>query len=468
MNTPFTPPYPKPHQNKSSFLLRFLRGWHSWLHVLFEKSYTMKMGHIHQRGLDLYMVNEPLWVRRILVENASRYPKHQLMHEILEPLLGNSIFTTNGPVWERQRRLVDQAFAQARLQAVFPKMASAVEAMLQRLDQNAATAAPFEIDGEMTCVTADVMFRTILSEQLEQSDAQSIYESFLRFQSHAQRAAILSFYRLPTFFPKRSSRSAAATIRSILSKIIAKRFEQTRAGSPQPQDILAGLMEAVDPVANDRFSYEEITDQVCMLFLAGHETSASALAWSLYLLSHAPETAAKLRAEVLREIGDRPFKYGDTHRLKKTWNVFREALRLYPPVGFFVREASETHEIRDKTVAKGCPILISPWLLHRHRSLWKDPDAFNPDRFETDEGKQSAREAFIPFSAGPRVCVGAAFAAQEAVLILASIVRRFEILPDPTHTPEPVGRVTIRSGNGIRLRLSPVDQALQGPLLSQS
>jgi cytochrome P450 len=425
--------------------------------VLFEKSYSMKMGHIHQRGLDLYMVNEPLWVRRILVENASRYPKHQLMHEILEPLLGNSIFTTNGPTWERQRRLVDQAFAQARLQAVFPKMLDAVEAMLQRLDPASQSSAPLEIDGEMTCVTADVMFRTILSEQLGQADSQAIYESFINFQAHAQKAAILSFYKLPTFFPKRSSRKSAATIRSILSKIIARRFEQTRNGAPQPQDILAGLMEAVDPVANDRFSYEEITDQVCMLFLAGHETSASALAWSLYLLSHSPETIQSLRAEVQREVGQRPFKYGDTHRLKKTWNVFREALRLYPPVGFFVREASETHEIRDKTVSKGCPILISPWLLHRHRSIWKDPDVFNPERFETDEGKQSAREAFIPFSAGPRVCVGAAFAAQEAVLILASIIRRYNILPDTSHTPEPVGRVTIRSGNGIRVRFQPVD-----------
>jgi cytochrome P450 len=464
----FTPPYPRPHKSKSSLLLRFFRGWHSWLHVLFEKSYCMKMGHVHQRGVDVYMVNEPSWVRRILEENASRYPKHPLMHQILEPLLGSSIFTTNGPVWERQRRLVDQAFAQARLQMVFPRMTQAVDAMLERLDLAAeplGTGNPgrsFEVDAEMTCVTADVMFRTILSERLEENDAHAIYEAFLDFQNQAQKAAVLMLYRLPAFFPRRASRKSAQKIREILSRIIARRFASVRQAGEipledreaLPQDILAGLMEAVDPVSQDRFTYEEVTDQVCMLFLAGHETSASALAWSLYLVSHSPEIQERMVAEIRREVGEGEFAYGDTRRLRLVWNVFREALRLYPPVGFFVREAAETHEIRDKKVGKGCPILLSPWLIHRHRELWERPDVFDPDRFDTLEGKESTRCAYIPFSAGPRVCVGAAFATQEAVLVLASIVRRYHITPEETHQPEPVGRVTIRSGNGIRVRLS--------------
>lgn len=448
----FTPPYPTPHKSKSSFFLRFLRGWHSWLHVLFEKSYCMKMGHVHQRGMDVYMVNEPSWVRKILVENASLYPKHDLMHQILEPLLGQSIFTTNGPVWERQRRLVDQAFAQARLKAVFPLMNDAVSALLERLDP-VANGESFEVDGEMTRVTADVMFRTILSETLEQVDATSIYEAFLDFQNHAQRAAVLLMYRLPAFLPRRACRRSALKIRSILSAIIAKRFQALERGEPLPQDLLTGLMEAVDPVEGNRFTYEEIVDQVCMLFLAGHETSASALSWSLYLLSHSPEIQDRMLTEITREVADRPFQYGDTRKLRLVWNGFREALRLYPPVGFFVRAAAETHVIRDKEVAKGCPVLISPWLMHRHRELWERPDEFDPDRFDTVEGKESARCAYIPFSAGPRVCVGAAFAAQEAVLTLACMLRKYEVLPDEDHTPEPVGRVTIRSGNGIRVRL---------------
>jgi cytochrome P450 len=299
------------------------------------------------------------------------------------------------------------------------------------------------------------MFRTILSQPLEQTDANAIYKAFLSFQNQAQRAALLLLYGLPAFFHKRASRKAAATIRSILAEIVQNRFALAEQNLPLPRDILTGLMEAEDPLQNDRFSYQEVLDQVCMLFLAGHETSASALSWSLYLISNAPDIQARLFDEVAREVGSREFQYGDTHRLKLVWNVFREALRLYPPVGFIVRQAAQTQEMRDKQVKKGCPILISPWLLHRHREHWDQPDLFDPDRFNSETGKESVRCAFIPFSAGPRVCSGAAFATQEAVLVLAALIRRFQILPDPDHLPKPVGRLTVRSSNGIRLRLLP-------------
>jgi cytochrome P450 len=400
------------------------------------------------------MVNEPSLVKRILTSEAALFPKQDLMHQMLEPLLGSSIFTTNGPVWERQRRLVDQALTQSRLQTVFPSMLQSVGHLLSRLDP-LANGRSLEIDAEMTCVTADVMFRTILSQPLEQTDANAIYKAFLSFQNQAQRAALLLLYGLPAFFHKRASRKAAATIRSILAEIVQNRFALAEQNLPLPRDILTGLMEAEDPLQNDRFSYQEVLDQVCMLFLAGHETSASALSWSLYLISNAPDIQARLFDEVAREVGSREFQYGDTHRLKLVWNVFREALRLYPPVGFIVRQAAQTQEMRDKQVKKGCPILISPWLLHRHREHWDQPDLFDPDRFNSETGKESVRCAFIPFSAGPRVCSGAAFATQEAVLVLAALIRRFQILPDPDHLPKPVGRLTVRSSNGIRLRLLP-------------
>jgi cytochrome P450 len=447
----FTPPYPKPHKNKSSLLWRFIRGWHSWLHVLFEKSYCMKMGHVRQGGTDVYMVNEPSLVKRMLISDSAHYPKHDLMHSLLEPLLGNSIFTTNGPVWERQRRLVDQALTQGRLETVFPKMLQSVENMLLRLDP-LADGRSIEIDAEMTYVTADVMFRTILSKPLEQAEARAIYDAFLTFQNQAQRAAVLRIYRLPAIFQTRACRKAADRIRSILAGIVQNRFQSREKGDSSALDILSGLMEAEDPENQDRFSYEEVLDQVCMLFLAGHETSASALAWSLYLISHNPDIQSRLVKEISTEVGERDFQYGDSRKLKLVGNVFREALRLYPPVGFIARQAAQTHPMRDKEVKQGCPVLVSPWLLHRHREHWDRPDDFDPDRFDTAQGKESAKCAFIPFSAGPRICAGAAFATQEAILVLASLVRRFELLPDASHEPKPVGRLTIRSSNGIRVR----------------
>lgn len=450
----FSPPYPQPHQSKSSFLLRFVRGWRSWLDVLFERSYRMKMGHYRQPGLDIYMVNEPKQVRKILVEQPKAYPKHQLMHRMLEPLLGNSIFTTNGEVWERQRRILDQAFEQARLRLVFPLMKASVADMLTRLDR-VADGQSFEVDGEMTFVTADIIYRTILSEKLSAEDAHSIFEAFLEFQHHAQRAMVLMMYKLPAWLPRRASKRSAEQIRSRLAELIATRFQAHERGEGgQHQDILAGLMQAKDPVAGDSFSYPELVDQICMLFLAGHETSASSLAWSLYLLSRSPELQARIVDEIRSVVGDREPEFADIKKLRLTWDTFREAMRLYPPVGFFVREATEAHTLRDKQVKEGSPILVSPWLIHRHRELWERPDEFDPDRFATPSGQASTKQAYLPFSMGPRVCIGAAFATQEAVLILASIVRRYQIEADTRHEPQTVGRVTIRSDNGIRVRLS--------------
>lgn len=449
----FKPPYPTPHKTKSSFFLRFLRGWQSWLDVLFEKSYSMKMGQFSQPGMTAYMVNDPDWVKKILVTNPKAYPKHQMMHRMLEPLLGNSIFTTNGAVWERQRALVDQAFAQARLRLVFPLMIESVEDMLERLDK-VADGRSYEVDGEMTHVAADIIFKTILSKSLDAESANTIYEAFIEFQHYAQKAMMLMIYHLPPYFATRASRKPAKKIRKIIATLIAKRYEERANGMDgHHKDILSALMDAKSPSDGSQFSYDEMVDQICMLFLAGHETSASALAWSLYLLSKCPDLQIKILDEINEKVEQKSIGYADVKRLDWVTDTFRESMRLYPPVGFFVRSAAKDECIRDKDVKEGSPILISPWLIHRHREMWDDPDVFAPERFRSESGKASLKCAYIPFSKGARVCIGAAFATQEAVLTLASIVRRYEILPVENHTPRVVGRVTIRSDNGIRIKL---------------
>lgn len=451
----FIPPYPKPHRSKTSFLMRFFRGWNSWLDVLFEKSYTMKMGQIRQPGLDIFMVNDPAWVKRILVDEPKKYPKHRIMHRMLEPLLGNSIFTTNGEIWERQRRLVDAGFGQARLRLVFPLMTAAIDDMLGRMRQVKA-GEPYEVDPEMTHVTADVIFRTILSETLTDKAAHEIFEAFNDFQVHAQRALMLSVYKLPTYFSERASKKAASKIRPVIADVIAKRYAEKQAGIDQHyEDILAGIMEAVDPVAHDSFTYDEMVDQICMLFLAGHETTASSLTWSLYLISNCPDLQNAMRAEIEKIAPNRDFYFEDIKHLNVTTNVFKEALRLYPPVGFFSREATEDHCIRNKDIKTGSALLVSPWLIQRHSDHWQDPHAFIPERFDTEAGKESCKHAYLPFSKGPRVCTGQGFAMQEAVLILASIVRAFEIGKVENHIPKPVGRVTIRPDNGVKVTLTP-------------
>lgn len=448
----FKPAFPQPHDSKTSFIKRFFRGWNSWLDVLFKRSYTMKMGHIRQPGLDVFMMNDPSLIKKILVDEPAKYPKHRLLHEVLKPLLGNSIFTTNGAVWARQRRLVDAGFGQARLRVVFPYMLSAIDEMLERLGKE--TDKEYEVDAEMTHITADIIFRTILSENLNESSAYEIFEAFNEFQLHAQRTMMLKIYHLPTFFADRACKRAANKIRPVIAKVIAKRYQEKESGSSKRyDDILEGVMNAVDPINNDSFSYEEMVDQICMLFLAGHETSASALTWSLYLISNCKDLQERMLAEINEIAPGRDFEFEDVKKLNVTMNVFREALRLYPPVGIFSREAAEDHCVRKKEIKKGSAVMVSPWLIQRNPDYWDDAETFDPDRFETASGQAAAKCAYIPFSKGPRVCTGQAFAIQEAVLILASIVKQFEIDKVVHHVPKAVGRVTIRPENGVKIIL---------------
>lgn len=455
----FKPPYPPPLEKRASFLTRFIRSRKCWISTQFEGSYRMKMGHVRLPGMDSYVFNEPEQVKRVLKGEWEKFPKSCLMHRVLEPLLGDSIFTTNGAVWKRQRRLMDIAFGQARLKQVMPLMAQAVSVMLERFDPLAEKSGVLAADVEMTHVTADIIFRTILSRELDGDDALAIFEEFNRYQEASAGMATLVMFHLPVWLSPglewfRAKRSAKK-IRSFLQEIILQRYTAYQQGeADSSSDILGALMEARDPEDGSAFNFKELVDQIAMLFLAGHETSASALSWALYLIAACPDVQQRMADEVRAAVGDSDIEFSDIKSLRTTWNVFRETLRLYPPVGYFSRQAAETHCARDKTIRAGSSILISPWLIQRHRQLWDDPDGFDPDRFEREESKEAIKQAYLPFSQGPRVCIGAAFATQEAILILANLVRRYRFETLPEHVPEAAGRLTVRPVNGVRLRLS--------------
>lgn len=459
---PFCPAYPTPRQHKASGLLMFFSARRSWLDALYERSYRMQMGEVHLPGLDLYMVNEPTLVRQVLTNAGDNFPKSALLGEALQPLLGESIFTTNGAQWQRQREMMDPAFAQARLNVAFPVMREATDAMLMRLAA-LPDGAEHDLEVEMTHVTADIIFRTIFSEPMAGPDAHRVFDAFSRFQAQVPRLM------LPSLFGKRwlrwpwdawRSRRAAREIRGLLEKLVRPRYEAHHAGCPTTrQDILASFLDARDPDSGEPFSFEALVDQVAMLFLAGHETSASALTWATHLLAQAPDVQARVHTEVTAQLGTRAPELGDMKALPLTRNVFRETLRLFPPVGFMARQTSRGCPMRKKQVPAGATVVVAPWLIHRHRDLWPEPDAFNPDRYDGDASREALKQAYLPFGMGPRVCMGAAFALQEATLILAQLVRRYRLEAVPGHVPQPVGRLTIRSANGVRLRLFRRDAA---------
>ncbi|MEL7081650.1 MAG: cytochrome P450, partial [Pseudomonadota bacterium] len=210
------------------------------------------------------------------------------------------------------------------------------------------------------------------------------------------------------------------------------------------------IMTQVDPETGETFDVREMVDQVAIFFLAGHETSASALAWALYLLALNPDW----QNQVAEEAGSLENDFSTMARLPLTRDVFREALRLYPPVPMMVRETTRAERFRDRDVPKGSQIVLSPWHLHRHTRLWDRPDEFDPARWQTENGKACQRDAFIPFSAGPRVCTGAGFAMVEGPLILAHLVRTFRFDCVAGRNPIPVAHLTVRAKDGIWLRIT--------------
>ena len=208
-------------------------------------------------------------------------------------------------------------------------------------------------------------------------------------------------------------------------------------------------MTTPDPVTGAGFSTEEMVDQVAIFFLAGHETSASALGWALYLLATHPEAQERVAAEAL---GLRP-EFAIMGTLRFTRDVFREALRLYPPVPMMVRETTQREEFRGRAVRQGAQVVISPWHLHRHERIWDRPDEFDPKRW-AGEGREAARDGYLPFSRGPRVCPGAGFAMLEGTLLLAHLVRAFRFNAVEGRVPVPMAQLTVRAKDGIWLKIS--------------
>ena len=469
--THFCPHYPKPAEVKPAAWRMFFSKRRSWLDSLYQRSYVMKMGEVHLPGVDLYMVNEPSLVRQVMVDQADLFPKHDMLGDALRPLLGDSIFTTNGAVWQRQRALMDPSFEAARVKLVFGRMRDAAQAMVERLNR-VEQGAVHDLEIEMTHVAADIILRTILSRPLEGPEALKIFEAFAGYQALAPRLMMPAFFGLRWLRPwwqVRRSRRAAADIRALLTELIRPRYlayrqalaEGRSDGVESGEDILATLLRVRDERTGEGFGFDELVDQVAMLFLAGHETSASALSWALHLLANAPEVQERLHAESVPGVAALAEDPSAIKDLTLARNVFREALRLFPPVGFLARQSVQACPMRDKVVPQGASVVVSPWLIHRHRELWQRPDEFDPDRFDTSEAdddsalsaRESLRRAYLPFGMGPRVCIGAAFALQEATLILATLARHFRFEPVPGHVPEPVGRLTIRAENGIRLKV---------------
>ena len=396
--------------------------------------------------LHSFMVNKPEYIEHVLLTNQQNYVKSQLARTLLGPLLGNGLLLSEGAFWRRQRGIAAPAFQPKRIAGFLETMIAEAEAMAARWRERRE---PFDVAAEMMGLTLSIIARTMFSR-----DITGEIETVRRLMDEvvAQRPNLLDLFGLPRWLPRRHSkryRAAVEAFDALVARIIAER----RAQGVDHGDLLSMLLAARDPETGEGMSDKQLRDEILTIFVAGHETTANALSWTLYLLAQHPDAEAKLHAELERVLGGRAPSFSDLAELKYTRMVFEEAMRLYPPAHTIARTALREDWIGGVRIPPGAVLSINIYVTHRNPTLWPEPDRFDPERFTPEAVAKRHRFAYLPFGGGPRICIGNGFAMAEAQVILAIIVQRYRLRLAPGHEVKPIGLVTLRPKQGIWMTL---------------
>jgi cytochrome P450 len=400
-----------------------------------------------------FIVNDPAGIRRILLENAANYPKAPVEHRILGPAMGNGLILSEGETWRLHRRIMAPAFDHRTVERYAPVMVDAARKLGDSWNGLPAGSV-VEIEQAMMELTLDIISRSMFA-----ADSDGIKEIIHNGSAHYQRAmlpGLLEF--VPGFGPIWSAWKGMRG-RAIMGDFDRAMFGLIAARQRQPDakrspDLLDRLMAASDEDSGAAMSPREIRDQVLTIFVAGHETTALSLMWTWYLLSMNPEHEAHMHQELDRILGGREPSWPDVQRLTWTRMILQESMRLYPAVHTLAfRQALEDDIVCGMRVPKGAVVTIVPWIIHRHRSYWERPDRFEPERFTPDAVARRERLAYLPFGFGPRICIGAAFAMTEAVLILATLAQRFRLRVAPGCKVEPYAAFTLHAKYGMQMQV---------------
>lgn len=394
------------------------------------------------------VVSDPTAIRRVLFDNCENYQKDWLQRRVLSAGLVGGLLTAEAQNWRAQRRALAPLFARRTVMNFSTAMIDVANALVERLAQHEGQVVDIAV--EATRVTLEVLERTIFSDGLGRApeDIRMAMKSYFETIGRIDPFDMLGF---PDFVPRPTRwklRPMLRVFESAIDTIISTRRERIAADpASAPHDILTLLLEAADPETGEALSEAEIRANILTFIAAGHETTANCISWSLFLLSQSGKWRERVQAEVDREIGGALDGLAD--RLVETRAVIDETNRLYPPIAAISRVALGRDELAGEPIKPGTMIVIAPYVLHRHRALWRNPDNFDPGRFLGDARETIDRFAYLPFGVGPRICIGATFAIQEASIVIATIMRNFTLEMAPGHTPWPVLRVTLRPKDGL-------------------
>ena len=398
-------------------------------------------------GIQWHMVMEPGAIRRMLLENLDNYPKSTVTKNLLRPAIGESLFIAEGAHWRWQRRAAAPTFSHRNMQTLAPIMGAAAERSAERI--GAAGRRAVDLYDEMVTTTFDVISDVTFSGG-EAFDRNAVHRAIDDYIVAAGKVSLFDMLGFPGWVPRPGRLRSSAALKQM--KRVADRAidERVKRGPGDIPDLLDLLMQGEDPDTRRRMDVAELRDNLLTFIVAGHETTALTLSWALYLLAWAPEIQDRVREEITAA---GPLTAESLSAMPLLRCVVDETLRLYPPAGLVSRTAQEADVLCGRDIAPGDTVMIPIYALHRHHALWRDPDAFDPDRFA---GPRPDRYGYLPFGDGPRICIGASFAIQEAMIVLATLLSRFRFARVEGCVPKPVMIITLRPEGGVWLTAKPL------------
>lgn len=393
-----------------------------------------------------HMIMDPDAIQKILLERVGDYPKSKVTKNLLRPAMGTSLFLAEGAQWRWQRRTSAPAFSHRNVAALGPIMTGAAERSATRISKAGRRAV--NLLDEMIAVTFDVISEVTFSQD-GSFDQASVHQVIEAYVSDAGRVSLLDVLGAPDWVP-RPGRAKASTEMSEMQRGADDAIRARAARGPGAiPDFLDLLLEGSDPKTGRRMTTEELRDNLLTFIVAGHETTALTLAWSFYLLAFDEEKQERARTEAQAILKGRAATETDVAHLPFIRQVIDEALRLYPPAGIVSRTALKSDTLGDADIRPDDTVMIPIYALGRHHLIWDEPDAFRPERFA--DRKSIRRYSYLPFGDGPRICIGASFAVQEAVIILATLISRFRFKAVRGRDPKPVMILTLRPEGGVWL-----------------
>jgi cytochrome P450 len=445
--SPFLAPAPVPHAKPLGALKFVLTASRNPLEIWGRRAYSEPFISAKWLGTPTIIVSDPAAIRHFLVENASNYAMQPLRQRVLRPILRDGLLTAEGDLWRRTRKSLAPVFTPRNIGSFAPVMRDRTIAFAEGL----AAGGERDVAVEMTLLTYDILQATLFSGDIDGEPAEFARSvaNFLATMGHADPLDILG---APAFLPRFTRMAGGKSeryFRALIAGTIAKRQAAlARDPASAPRDLLTLLLEA------DGLTREGIEDNIITFIGAGHETTARALGWTLYLLSQAPDEREKVEAELDAALDGLDDPTSWVEHLPFTRAAFEEAMRLYPPAPSLNRQAIAADRFGDIDVPAGASLLVLPWVLHRHERLWQKPGHFMPSRFLPENREAIDRYQYLPFGVGPRVCIGQGFAMQEGVILLASLMKRLRFDYVGTEPPMPVQKITVQPKGGLPMRVT--------------